>query len=84
VNDRVDSWSAFKPWVTQACAAVGQSPDEVDITAVLDVAAQVAHGVARPMAPVSTFILGLAIGRGADPEVARAALLGTVPAPPSP
>jgi hypothetical protein len=41
---------------------------------VLDVARDVAHGVLRPAAPVSAYLLGLAVGRGADPGAAAAAL----------
>ncbi len=33
---------------------------------VLDLARDVAHGVARPAAPVTAFLLGLAAGRSAD------------------
>jgi len=33
---------------------------------VLEVARDVAHGVLRPAAPLSTFLLGVAVGRGAD------------------
>jgi hypothetical protein len=35
---------------------------------VLDLARDVAHGVLRPAAPLSTYLLGLAVGRGADPK----------------
>lgn len=42
---------------------------EVDAAAVLDLARDVAHGVARPAAPLTTFLVGLAAGRaGAEPE----------------
>lgn len=40
--------------------------DRADIDVVLDLARDVAHGVARPAAPLSTYLLGLAVGRGAD------------------
>ncbi len=36
---------------------------QVDVGAVLDVAREAAHGVARPAGPLTTFALGLAIGR---------------------
>jgi len=40
---------------------------------VLDLARDVAHDVLRPAAPLSTYLLGVAVGRGADPaEAARA------------
>ena len=48
--------------------------DPVDTDLVLDVARDVAHGVARPAAPLTTYLLGLAVGRGADPREAAAAV----------
>jgi hypothetical protein len=44
----------------------------VDVTAILDVARDAAHNVARPAAPVTTFLLGVAVARGADPAEAAA------------
>lgn len=37
---------------------------------VLDMTADVAHGVDRPAAPVTAFLVGLAAGRAHDPVVA--------------
>jgi hypothetical protein len=37
---------------------------------VLDVARDVAHNVERPAAPVSTYLVGVAVGRGMSPAVA--------------
>jgi Domain of unknown function (DUF6457) len=48
--------------------------DPVDTGLVLDLARDVAHGVARPAAPLTTYLLGLAVGRGADPRQAAAAV----------
>lgn len=39
---------------------------EVDLTAILDVARYAAHGVARPAAPVTTYLLGYAAAQGMD------------------
>jgi hypothetical protein len=41
---------------------------------VLDLARDVAHGVMRPAAPLSTYLLGVAVGRGADPSIAAATI----------
>lgn len=49
-------------WVGEACAAVGADADAVDIVQIHDLSKQVAHRLERPLAPVSTFILGLALG----------------------
>jgi hypothetical protein len=48
--------------------------DPVDTDLVLDLAREVAHGVARPAAPLTAYLLGLAVGRGADPEHAAAVI----------
>jgi Domain of unknown function (DUF6457) len=55
-------------WTAAVCEASGLSPltgDEQRL--VLDLARDVAHGVLRPAAPLSAYLLGLAVGRGADP-----------------
>ena len=39
-------------------------PSEVPIGTLLELARRAAHGVARPAAPVTTFLLGLAVGSG--------------------
>lgn len=57
---------ALNDWVNAACAEVGIDPAEVDVAQILDLAREVAHGVARPAAPVTAFIAGLAVARGAD------------------
>ncbi len=54
-------------WVTAAAAELGLEPADVRTTAVLDVARDVAHQVLRPAAPVTAYLLGVAVGRGADP-----------------
>ncbi|MDG6101140.1 DUF6457 domain-containing protein [Dactylosporangium aurantiacum] len=46
--------------------------------AILDLARDVAHNVARPGAPLTAFLLGVAVGRGADPEATRARLVALV------
>ena len=44
-----------------------------DSELVLDLARDVAHGVMRPAAPLTAYLLGVAVGRGADPVTAAAA-----------
>lgn len=61
----------LEEWIAAAGSELGIDPAEVPAGAVLDVARDVAHGVVRPGAPVSAYLMGLAVGRGADPaEVA--------------
>jgi Domain of unknown function (DUF6457) len=55
-------------WVAAACAELGLRPEDVSAKAVLDVARDVAHQVLRPGAPVSAYLMGVAVGRGADPS----------------
>lgn len=58
-------------WVAAAREALGIDV-AVDLDLVLDVARDAAHGVERPAAPVTTYLLGAAVARGADPaEAAR-------------
>lgn len=49
-------------WVREACAVVGADPALVDIVEIHHLSKEVAHRLERPLAPVSTFILGLALG----------------------
>lgn len=45
---------------------------------VLDLARDVAHGVARPAAPLTAYLLGLAAGRATDPAAAAPGLAAAV------
>jgi hypothetical protein len=59
-------------WVTTAAGVLGLRPEDVQTKAVLDVARDVAHQVLRPGAPVTAYLMGVAVGRGADPADAAA------------
>ncbi|MFV2088208.1 DUF6457 domain-containing protein [Micromonospora sp. LOL_021] len=61
-------------WVASAAAELGLDPGDVPVPVVLDLARDVAHNVLRPGAPVTAYLLGLAVGRGADPVEAGARL----------
>lgn len=61
-------------WTATACAELGLDPAEANTELVLDLARDVAHNVLRPAAPVSAYLLGLAVGSGADPADAAARL----------
>ncbi len=54
-------------WVAAAAAELGLAPSDVRTKQVLDVARDVAHQVLRPGAPVTAYLMGVAVGRGADP-----------------
>lgn len=51
-------------WIDAACAELGIDPGEVHRDLILDMAREVAHGVARPAAPLTAYLMGLAAGRG--------------------
>ena len=57
----------LEAWVAGASAELGLRPEDVPTKVVLDVARDVAHQVLRPAAPVTAYLLGVAVGRGADP-----------------
>jgi hypothetical protein len=61
-------------WVAAACTELDLDPKQVDVPEVLDLARDVAHHVLRPGAPVTAYLLGLAVGRGADPAEAASRL----------
>jgi hypothetical protein len=64
---------ALSEWVTAVARELGlegalDSATVVDL--VLDLTSDVAHGVSRPGAPVTAFLVGVAAGRADDPAVA--------------
>jgi Domain of unknown function (DUF6457) len=58
--------SALDNWIDVACAELGIDRSSVDERAVLALARDVAHQVDRPAAPVTSFLLGLAVGSGQE------------------
>ncbi|MEV4570596.1 NTP transferase domain-containing protein [Nonomuraea sp. NPDC049419] len=61
-------------WTILACKELGVDPARVDRDQILDLTKEVAHGVARPAAPLTAYLLGLAQGAGTAPEDAVARL----------
>jgi hypothetical protein len=73
----------MESWIDDLARALGEeplTPDEVET--LLGVARDVAHGVERKITPLSTFLLGAAVGRrqggGEDRSRALGATLGTL------
>ena len=62
-------------WAETACRELGLDPASLDVKLVLDLARDVAHGVARPAAPLTAYLLGVAVGQG--PPVASAARIAS-------
>jgi Domain of unknown function (DUF6457) len=73
--------SVLDDWADAVCRELGLT--DVDsrstVAPVLDLARDVAHQVARPAAPLTAFLLGVAVGRSAGPE-ALARLAGRLEA----
>ena len=57
-------------WVEALEAELGLPPGTVDVGAVLDLARDAAHAVARPAAPVTTYAVGYAEGLAAARDMA--------------
>ena len=66
-EERVD----MQKWLDAVKKELGVNAD-LDLDLILDVAKDAAHNVQRPAAPVTTYLLGLAVGAGADPAEAAA------------
>jgi hypothetical protein len=68
--------STLEDWMTTVRAELGISGEAVDdvrtvTKVVLDLARDAAHGVARPAAPLTAYLVGVAVGQGAPlPETA--------------
>jgi len=67
--------SVLENWIEAACADLGLDRAVVNERAVLDLARQVAHQVDRPAAPVTAFLLGVAVGGGHPYDEAAGRLL---------
>jgi hypothetical protein len=66
--------NTLEEWTAAAGAGLGLDSGPMstaETKAVLDVAGDVAHAVARPAAPLTAYLLGVAVGRGLTlPEAA--------------
>ena len=72
---------ALSEWVTAVARELGleQALDSVGtVDLVLDLTSDVAHGVNRPAAPVTAFLIGVAAGRADDPTVAARDYAGKI------
>ena len=78
--------SELDDWVVRVGEELGLDPAEVPTEVVLELAKDVAHGVVRPGAPVTAYLMGVAVGRGAEPaavaeRLSALALSWRAPAP---
>ncbi|WP_220449110.1 NTP transferase domain-containing protein [Nonomuraea mesophila] len=67
--------NVLNEWTALACKELGIDPATLDRDLILDLTKEVAHGVARPAAPLTAYLLGLAQGAGTAPEDAVAKLI---------
>ncbi|WP_404473618.1 DUF6457 domain-containing protein [Microbacterium aerolatum] len=70
---------ALEEWALALRDRFGLAAEDIPIALILDLARDVANGVARPAAPFSAFVAGLVAGRaGGSPEQVREAVDGVV------
>lgn len=68
----------WTPWINDVCARLGVDPALVDVPLVHDLTRNIAHRYDRPMAPVGSYIMGIALGAAlAGGEGEAPALLAT-------
>jgi hypothetical protein len=56
-------------WAMTVALELGLTTN-IDRDLILEVAKDAAHGVARPAAPITTYLLGMAVANGANPHQA--------------
>ncbi len=65
--------NVLEEWTRRVCAELAVPEPDRDL--ILELARDVAHGVARPAAPLTTYLVGLAAGAaGGRPEAVRTAV----------
>jgi hypothetical protein len=60
--------SELEDWTVAVCTELGIDQAVADVGTVLDLARDVAHQVARPAAPLTAYLVGVAVGRGESPS----------------
>lgn len=65
-------------WLREAGDALGVDPDAVEVELLLDLARDVAHGVARPAVPLTSYLLGYAVARSGGDRAALERLAAEV------
>ena len=71
-------------WLTRLGAELGTDDvglDDAAITDLLELTREVAHGVERIAGPLTTFLVGVAVGRGASVDVATQTALALLDEP---
>ncbi|GAA1245071.1 hypothetical protein JOF42_003451 [Microbacterium phyllosphaerae] len=69
---------ALDEWTAAVCESLDIDRESVDVALLLNLARDVAHGVARPAAPLSAYLAGLAAGRSGGSREDTAAAVATI------
>jgi hypothetical protein len=70
----VVSMNGLVDWTSSAAAELGLDAEQADTAEILELARNVRRTVTNPAAIVAVYLLGVAVGRGADPREAAARL----------
>lgn len=71
--------STLVSWAAELAAELDVE-QPIDVDAILKLAADAAHGIMRPAAPLTTFLVGIAIGQAGGDPARTADILATVDA----
>ena len=75
--------SAMDRWIMAVSSDLGLDPGTADARAILDMTRDVAHNVDRPAAPVTAYLIGVAVGRGMPLSIAVKRVRGSPSAGPA-
>lgn len=67
----IEGETTMDEWIAEVKLALGLTVD-VDVDLLLNLAREAAHNVTRPAAPITTYLLGIAVANGADAKTTAA------------
>lgn len=65
-------------WIADLAPALGLTGVDVPLRPLLDLTRDVAHGVARPAGPITTYLVGLAVAGGMTVDEAHAVVTSLI------
>ena len=65
-------------WIGELTDALGLGDVDVPLRPLLDLTRDVAHNVARPAGPITTYLVGLAVAQGGTVDDAQAAITALI------